>query len=59
MRFTNPSSVSNIDNIRSITSEYTVLYPEIFLGIPVHICTVYMSGTEGPPLWLETVREII
>ena len=24
--------------------------PRVFLGIPVHISTVYLSGTEWPPL---------
>ena len=31
--------------------------PQSFLGIPVHISTVYLSGTKGPPSWLGSLSQ--
>ena len=31
--------------------------PRAFLGIPAHICTVCLSGTEEPPFWLRALLE--
>ena len=32
-------------------------YTQSFLGIPVHLYFVYLSGTDGHPLWLRAMLE--
>ena len=37
--------------------ETELSYSGVFLDIPVHICTVYLSGTEDAPLWFPALSK--
>ena len=40
------------------TSNAPSAVPRVSLGIPIHFYFVYLSGTDGHPLWLRAMLEI-